>query len=396
MNEAEEDDAPPWDPEEDAPLWTTRVIFFLSMRGVDGDAADRYAEEAVAHCAETGEGLDEAFGSAKEYAERMAYAHAPAAERAKADTHYHLTVDDYWGYPLMVPGFGLMVTPVVLWVLGDTWIDVTVAGLAGGILVGIGMAIGGSVHTLRAAGHPRAGAVAVCVALAMGVPAALAALRLPGTDLARIPTVLFIPVGLLLCWLGYRMKRPKTPGRIVSAYQRRRVDRIRAASEESGRDPDVEEWLDRLEGLLRGRRRVERGEARRLVTEARAHLTETGARPQDEFGDVEVYALSLAEEGAAERSYRERRVFTPGLFLAAMVVLFFVLLYDGGYGWLTYLPLVAAGGSGVAGWTGSSSADVEQARPVQDQGRADTVRGRLTSGWSTFQHWLTRRKRPRR
>ncbi|OEV13885.1 hypothetical protein AN219_28695 [Streptomyces nanshensis] len=150
---------------------------------------------------------------------------------------------------------------------------------------------------------------------------------MPHTVLWRIPPAALIPAGLLLLWLAGHVRLP---------------GRARRAAAGDASDQDAEAWLRRLEGLLRGRHKVSRADARRLAAEAREHLAAGGARPEEEFGDVEEYALRLVEEGAARRRTRESLNWTR---TAALFVLLVISLVDrdwNDFGWWQWCTLAAA------------------------------------------------------
>lgn len=274
--------------------WEDEFLLELIDHGLDWDTAEACAAEAMAHCAEAGERPDQAFGDPKQYGERIAAGRIPASQRARTDYSGKLTMDEHWGAPLMLPGYYLLIGGIVMWIESGLWLDVSVAGLVFTTLLGFMFAVIGGAQALRSAGRLRASAVAWCVALSMSVPAAFAAFGLPHAVLTRIPSPALLPAGALIVWLGTLMQRPGAAGRRVSASLLRFFRRSRATS---NTEADTERWLRRLGGLLRGRHEIARGEAARLVAEARSHLEATGTPPEEEFGDVEQYALSLVEGG---------------------------------------------------------------------------------------------------
>lgn len=295
--------------------WDDEFTIALTRRGLDPKTAEACAEEALAHCAESGESLREAFGDPEDYAETVAVSRIPAAKRARTDLD-DVTMDEYWGAPLTLPAYKLVLAGIIVWIGKGLWIEVTVAGLAGSLVIVLALVLAGAAYALRAAGHRRASIATGCVAVALSVPAALAFFELPGTGMGRIPTPSLIVAGLLLNWLGERLERPDAAVRRALRQLPLRA-RDSASPEPASPEPvtpearaalqarETHRWLSRLHGLLRGRHYVRRGEARRLVADARQHLETTGARPQDEFGDVERYALSLVEEGGAKRLTRK-------------------------------------------------------------------------------------------
>jgi hypothetical protein len=288
MNDAVEADAD----------WEDDFLLGLVQHGVEWETAEACVREALAHCAQVGERPEQAFGDADQYAERIAAVRVPASKRARTGYADNMTMDEYWGAPLVLPGYVFVIFGLVAWIEAGLWIDLSVAGLVFGILLAVAFAIGGAAHALRAAGHLRAALIACCVAFGMSAPIALAAFELPHTVIARIPPAAMMPAGALLIFLGTRMQRPGSAGRRASAFLLRLARRRDAAVNSAAA---TDRWLRRLEGLLRGRHEVRRAQARHQVAEVRAHLAATGTGAEEEFGDVEQYARSLVEHGGVER-----------------------------------------------------------------------------------------------
>ncbi|MCH6161629.1 hypothetical protein [Streptomyces marispadix] len=300
---------------EEAESWGERVTWCLLYRGVELETAESAVAEALAHCAESGESPEQAFGTPEQYADSLAAARTPAARRAQRDYPHDLSVDDYWGLPLVAPGLVAAVGGVLVWIRNGLWVDVDAARLTGMALLAVVFSIAAVGYTLRTAGRPRAATATLAGAAAMGIPVALSTQYLPRTELVRVPSATVVLCGFLLLWLGWRTERPAEPGRLGSVYERlltggRAHGRSRRGGDADGSSTDgggtdTADWLRRLEGLLRGRHRVSRRVARRIVAETEAHLESTGALPEEEFGDAEEYALTLVEEGRAPRPTKE-------------------------------------------------------------------------------------------
>src|SRR5699024_10584468 len=75
-----------------------------------------------------------------------------------------------------------------------------------------------------------------------------------------------------------------------------------------------EEWLRRLDSLLRGRHGIPVRSADNHVAEAKDHLSSATASADEVFGSVEGYARSLAQHTAATQ-------FRPRIIIAANAVL---------------------------------------------------------------------------
>ena len=274
--------------------WEDEFLLELIDHGLDWDTAEACAAEAMAHCAEVGERPDQAFGDAKQYGERIAAGRIPASQRARTDYSGKLTMDEHWGAPLMLPGYYLLIGGIVMWIESGLWLDVSVAGLVFTTLLGFMFAVIGGAQALRSAGRCGRSPSPGCVALSMSVPAAFAAFGLPHAVLTRIPSPALLPAGALIIWLGTLMQRPG-----IGGTQGLRIPPPVLPAQSC----DVEHRGGHRALAAPPRRsapRTARGPSRRgrrLVAEARSHLEATGTPPEEEFGDVEQYALSLVEGG---------------------------------------------------------------------------------------------------
>ncbi|MEU6080857.1 hypothetical protein [Streptomyces sp. NPDC047108] len=354
--------------------WADALLLHLVRRDMSGDAARKVVAEALARCAETGETPEQAFGEPRQYAEQIPG--IGTDRRARADYLDRVSVDEYWGAPVTVPGYFMVLGGIVLWVSEGMWLTVTPAGLTGGALLCLAFVLAGCFFLLWADARPRVAAGAFLVAVGLGALVPLTGDHLSHTELGRVPSGLLIPLGLLLGWLGSRIKRPawaaggepsrsSGPGRIrlvgdeppVGAGDDRDGDDRAGAGTGTGKeggfalDGGARRWLRRLEALLRIRHRVPRAGARQLVAEARAHLVATGTRPHDAFGDVEQYALRLVDDGRVARPSRKALEWNRQGFILAVLVFSLVLWRweDGGFtrwptvvlavGWAAWLIL---------------------------------------------------------
>ncbi|HEV7629075.1 MAG TPA: hypothetical protein VGO89_21505 [Streptomyces sp.] len=348
-------------------VWEARFESLLVQRGLDRETAESCAKEAVSHCHETQESPEQAFGDVEEYADRTAVARIPVSRRMKTGSFTDYTVREFWHDILEFPGNYLAIAGIVLWIKEGLWTDVTVRALTAVTLLGVVLAIAAGAQTLwTTAGRPRTAVVALAAALGTAALVPLSMQHLPRTELARIPPVALIAVGLVLIFLAERVPRPgagaqkgivgvlrgpKGGSAAAAVSKSDRADRDEGSGrrDRSGRrDPEAEtrRWLRRLDGLLQGRHLVARSDRRRLVAEARAHLAETGARPQEEFGDVERYALTLVEEGAARRPTRRAVRWT---LAAAYFAFSVVILLDTDWenpGWFDWLRVAVTAGVG--------------------------------------------------
>ncbi|MFD5747733.1 hypothetical protein [Streptomyces sp. NPDC127033] len=305
-----------------AEQWSDRLEYRLAGQpGMDRATITEILDEVTAHCAETGLHPEEAFGPPDEFAVQAAGDRVPVEERARRDWAFR-SPSSYWSTGLIAVTGMLALFAVFTLVETGLWFDVTVSGLSGiALIVGASqlcwLALG-----RHADGRLRSAAVAGGGAAVLVVGAALAFLSLPDDRLTRFPTLALLPVCVALHALTVRL-RPEDDG---SA----------AASPEPADPTDPEQWLRRLEALLRGRHKLPRRRAAELVAEARDHLAVSGSSPAEEFGSVAVYALRLAEH-AGPRAWWSRSAWVESALTAVVLTVWAVRLYQGDTGWVFWV-----------------------------------------------------------
>ncbi|MFI9271479.1 hypothetical protein ACIGXM_12295 [Kitasatospora sp. NPDC052896] len=263
--------------------WKARVRLALAARSVDRATADTVLDEVDLHCAQSGETPEAAFGTPEEYAAAVARDRIPPEERT--GRHWHgLTRSDHVFAALARTGVAVLVVGACAWAAVGTRLTVTPAGLVGSVLTGVAVPSTCLTATLahaRARGAVGWGAVALTTLLL----AAAAFTALPTTVLGRIPTPTVSVLGVLLLWTATRYEPAPDHEKLTDKSQ-----------------AEPESWLVDLPRLLEERHGLSRARATELTREAAHHLTSTGCDPLDEFGPVELYALSLAETQAAPRT----------------------------------------------------------------------------------------------
>ncbi|MDQ1307775.1 MAG: hypothetical protein QG671_3609 [Actinomycetota bacterium] len=269
--------------------WEMQARIAMSRRGIRPDTAAPLIAQVRAHCADTGQGPDEAFGAPQEFAETAA-AQLPAESLDPVDRQGLAAIDHLTG-SLVLPAVLLLVSSIVALLSGIVTVPLTPAALVGVALMVLGhVAVVGLPGTLRAAGRPTAARASFGLAAVAVLLAALSFTQLPRTRLGEIPTPVTGAVAALLLWLLFRRD---------GAAARRGPARTAPTASEDG-------WLRRLNGLLVGRHEVTPQRAADLVDEARAHLRAAGTSPDEEFGPIDVYAGQLAEHETARRRPRWR------------------------------------------------------------------------------------------
>ncbi len=258
--------------------WSDRARLELVMRGVDAALVDEVLAEVEEHCAESGESLEEAFGTPEDFAAEIAAERVPLADRAKRDRS-GTTVFEAWSS--VIAGFGLttILVGVVAWFKQGLVIPLTPAGLTGVPIVYAALLCSRyAANIARPIGKPRTVVPAWIATGLLVVLAACAFVLLPREAVGSMPSPLFIVAGVLLAWW---------------AYHRESAADVTKATEGAA------EWLDELRGLLEGRHDVSRERAEDLVKETAQHLATSGSTPEEEFGPVDEYAVTLAQHHPA-------------------------------------------------------------------------------------------------
>ncbi|MGH4029533.1 hypothetical protein ACQB60_11430 [Actinomycetota bacterium Odt1-20B] len=269
--------------------------------------ADTVLAEAHEVVTEAGLPAEEVLGAPEAYARAVARERISEERRARVDAHGLLPGERVTASLAVLGGVGLILS-VVRWFENGLWADVSGEGIAFFLTVVGVVVLGTLAFVARATGRTRAswGLLAGAVA-AVGAGAAVATL-VPDERLFSVPR----PVLALGCvaWMWGAVAFPDAV-----------LDRWFAPAPVEGDDA---RWLDRLGGLLRGRHAMRAAEARGHVREARQHLAASGERAADAFGDVEVYALRLAEGPAREGRLARRKLYGAtalgALFAATVLV----------------------------------------------------------------------------
>ncbi|MGW0535833.1 hypothetical protein [Streptomyces sp. NPDC003032] len=299
-----------WVREEDQE-WADSVHVRLVL---DHDAPAGLADEALAEAHqvvdEAGLPALEVLGDPDAYARTVAAERISEEHRAKVDAH-GMTPGERVSASLATLGFIGFVLCVLDWIEDGLWAEWSWASLAGCVTVVVVALLGTLAFVARGAGRIRGIwgmwgflAGAVCAVAGGGAVAATA----PGERLFSVP----VPVLMAACaaW---------TVG--AYAFPDATLDRWFTPRPHGG----DEQWLTRLEGLLRGRHAMTAAEARGHVREARQHLAGAGREhAEDAFGDVEVYAMRLAEGPRKRQRLARHKLYRA----AAMAMLFAVLAVD--------------------------------------------------------------------
>lgn len=301
--------------------WYDRLGYLLVARhGMAAAAAEEVVAECVAHCAETGEHPSAAFGLPEAFAARSAAERIPVLRQAGRDRDGAAPGEYLWAAVLHI-GAWLVLGALIAWVDAGNWLDVTLAGLAGSVLLAGGLLLAGTSRDLYRAGRFGAARLAVAAVAVLIPVTATAFVGLPRVRIATLPTVVLVAVGVLITVVAWRLDPPRW---------------VRAGGPADRGDRDVDEerdrWLSRLSGIMRGRHEWPRRRADRLVAEARDHLIGTGRRPEDEFGPVDVYALRSAQQVETPRAWWRRGTTRTAVVALALLCYLTLRIIDGDFG----------------------------------------------------------------
>ncbi|WP_055703321.1 hypothetical protein [Streptomyces silaceus] len=308
---------PAWAREEDE-KWADAVRVRLVL---DHDAPAGLADEVLAEAHQVVTEADlpasEVLGTATAYARTVAAERISEERRAKVDTH-GLTPGERVSATLGTFGFIGFVLCVLYWIQDGLWVEGSWTSVAGCATVVVVATLGTLAFVARAAGRFQ-GMRGFFAGAACAVAGGAAVIATASEErLFRLP----VPVLMAAC-VAWSVGAYLFPDAVLDRWF---TPRPHAGDEQ---------WLTRLEGLLRGRHAMTAAEARGHVQEARQHLAGPGGeRAEDAFGDVEVYAMRLAE-GPRKRQRIARHKLYRNVAMAGI---------------LTVLAVDEAVTSGFSGW----------------------------------------------
>lgn len=301
--------------------WYDELLYELVTRyDMALPAAEEVVAECVAHCAEAGEDPREAFGAPQAFAAHSAAERIPAGRLAVRDRDGMAPGAYLWAAFLQV-GVWLVLGAAIVWVDTGNWLDVTVAGLTGSVLLAGVFVLAGLTRDLYRAGRLGAARLAVAAVVVLVPVVATAFTGLPRVRITTLPTVTLAAAGMLIMVIAWRLEPPR--------WARARMPTDHG---DRGVGDERERWLSRLDGVLRGRHEWSRWRTDRLVVETRQHLIATGRRPDDEFSPVDVYALRSAEQVRTPRAWWRRDTTRTAILASALLVYLVLRIIDGDYG----------------------------------------------------------------
>ncbi|MGW2231084.1 hypothetical protein [Streptomyces formicae] len=305
------DSAPSWTREDDEDWAATFEVRLVLDHDAPAGLADEVLAEAHEIVEQAGLPAREVLGDPGAYARTVAAERISEERRARNDVH-GMSPGERVSASLCTLGFVGVVLCLLYWIEDGLWIEVSLTSVVGCTTVALAAMLIAVALIARAAGRIRgmwAWLAGTAVTVAGGAALTTAA---PEGRLFDVPAPMLALAAL--AWTVGAYLFPDTT-----------IDRWFTPAVRPG-DADDERWLARLEGLLRGRHAMKAAEARGHVREVRQHLAHAadGERAEDAFGDVEVYALRLAEGPRARQRLARRKLYGT----AAMTVLFASLLID--------------------------------------------------------------------
>ncbi|WP_030677358.1 hypothetical protein [Streptomyces sp. NRRL B-1347] len=328
-----------WDRGEDADWAATVEVRLVLDHNAPAGLADAVLAEVHELVREEGRTAQDLFGAPEAYARSVADERVSEEYRARTDTH-GLTPGERLAAALGTLGVVGVVLCAISWVRDGLWVDVSWPAVVAVTTIVLAVALAAVAVVARSAGRFKG-----AYAFAAGVPAVIAAgggvgVIVPEGQLFSVP----VPVLLAGC-AAWTVGTFAVPERVV--------DRWFAARPPAGRDDAA--WLALLGGLLRGRHGMTTAEARGHVREARQHLAAvpSGEHADDVFGDVEIYALRLAEGPRREQRAARRKMYGTLLLLGLVTMLFVDRVADSGASLDFWLALYT-GAVGSLAWTAVS------------------------------------------
>lgn len=303
--------------------WALRARLALVERSVDKDVRERVLAEVAAHCAESGESPDDAFGFPDDFAESVASEQRPDGTGTAGGDRDALTNADYIASASVHLGRLTLILGVYLAISEGLMVRLTTGALLGSPFVAAAVfAVNGVSFALNRGSRARAGGCALAALLAIGLAVIGFGIK-PHSALVDLPTLALCVAGIaLMAWpLFYDPSAPASaaaPEKLPSA-----------------------EYLRKLPQLLEARHALPHARAHELAEEARTHVAEAGSDPEEEFGPVTAYARQLAEAEHPRQHWWERE----GVRSLAGTTVAFGYLVDNVY---TGGPLLLRGVAAVA------------------------------------------------
>ncbi|WP_267244188.1 hypothetical protein [Streptomyces sp. PR69] len=291
-----------WPRDEDE-KWAAAVELRLALAPHSPDGlADRVLAEVYEAVTETGRSARELFGEPEAHARAAADEHVTEEARARTDPQGMTPGERFTAAVCTLGGAGIVIS-VMHWIREGLWATPSwssVAGFTGIFLSALLFCAGiGAWSAGRVKGAGGFGAAAA-VALGNGIAAAA---YLPERELLTMPVPVLTAASAL-----FTAAAAGIPNAVL--------DRWFTPSVPYG---DDERWLARLDGLLRTRHAMRAAEAHSHVQEARLHLATSGESATAAFGDVEVYALRLAEGPRRDARLERRKLYGATLLAAAIL-----------------------------------------------------------------------------
>ncbi|WKK26315.1 hypothetical protein QZH56_12370 [Streptomyces olivoreticuli] len=252
---------------------------------------------------EAGRPAEELFGDPRQYAASVAADRIDETHTSRVDLA-GATPGERFTDAVVIAGFMGLTLSTVRWARDGLWLDVSSASLAGVGVVTAAALVFCLALALRTAGRVRAMRACLAISIVGAVGGAAAASAASEHVLFSLPALVPLAASVVVMVGAYRLPHATADRWFTPA-----------------RGGGSEQWMQQLDGLLRGRHGMQVKDAREHVAEVRSHLAgKAGLTAQGEFGDVEAYAAGLA--GGPRRAWRaqRRKAYSAGAFALAIAV----------------------------------------------------------------------------
>ncbi|MFD7340215.1 hypothetical protein ACFV98_30100 [Streptomyces violascens] len=264
---------------------------------------DQVLSEVHEAVTETGQPARDLFGEPRAYAARVSADRVEEMHTQGQDLG-GATPGERFTNALTMAGLWALVVSAVHWARDGVWADVSPASLTGLGALTAGVVIGCLVGALRTAGRVQAARACTSAAAVAVIAGIVALVVLPRHGLFALPVPALCAISAAVMAGAHRL-----PDATANRWF------TRQSSEDS------EQWMQHLDGLLRGAHGSPAHQAREHVAEVRSHLASTpGGTAPGEFGDVETYAARLAAGPGRTARVLRRKARLAAIFAAALAV----------------------------------------------------------------------------
>ncbi|WP_157855917.1 hypothetical protein [Streptomyces aureocirculatus] len=305
----------PWKREEDEDWAASLEVRLVLDHDAPAGLADQVLAEVHELVREEERPARELFGDPGAYAQVVADERITEEHRARVDAH-GMTPGERLSASFVSFGVAGFLFCAWEWLRGGLWVGIGWPSVTLTTTIVLAVVLSSLAVVARASGMIRGAlwfmvATIATVCAGVGVTAVV-----PGGQLFSVPA----PALALAC------------SAVIAAAVRFPDATIDRWFAKNPTDHDDEAWFARLDGLLRGRHAMSAAQADGHIREARQHLAsapDDGGAP-DVFGDVEVYALRLAEGPSRNRRFARRQFYGSCVLTLSLTIMLIDDLTDPG------------------------------------------------------------------